>query len=427
MLLALAVTFGFTILLGVPIAISLGLSSVAAVLLAPDVPFRMIPERMFSAVDSFPLMAIPFFMLAGELMDMAGILSRLIAFAQALVGHIRGGLAHVTVVTEMILSGVTGTAVGDATALGTTLMPAMAKEYGKDFAAAVVASAASLGPLIPPSAAMIVYSYMSGGSVSVAGLFMAGVVPGVFMGLATMAMCYGMARRRGYAVRAAGVGWRDVLRQARRAFLVLLMPVVVIGGMVGGVFTATEAGAIAVVYALLIGFFVTGELRLRDLPGALIRAGITTSVVILLIALSSGVTFLLTVKQVPSTLADAIIGFSRRPAVFLTLTMLLLIVVGMLLESNAAYIMLVPIFHPIAVKLGIDPLHFGFVFVFNLVIGMLTPPVGVVLFVICGLAAMPVERLVRAAWPFILLQFGVLLVCVYFPRTYMWFPRLLGY
>ena len=427
MLLAIALTFGLTILLGVPIAFCLGLSSLAAVLLAPNVPFRMIPERMFSAVDSFPLMAIPFFMLAGELMGLAGILSRLIAFAQALVGHIRGGLAHVTVVTEMILSGVTGTAVGDATALGTTLMPAMEKEYDKDFAAAVVASAASLGPIIPPSAAMIVYSYMSGGSVSVAGLFMAGVVPGVFLGLVTMGMCYAMARRRNYPTRAGAISWGEVLRQVRRAFLVLLMPVVVIGGMVGGIFTATEAGAIAVVYALAIGFFVTGELKLRDIPGTLIRAGVTTSVVILLIALASSVTFLLTVNQVPAALADAIIGFSRRPAVFLTLTMLLLVVVGMLLESNAAYIMLVPIFHPIAVKLGIDPLHFGFVFVFNLVIGMLTPPVGVVLFVICGLAAMPVERLVRAAWPFILLQFAVLFVCVYFPWTYMWFPRLLGY
>ncbi len=427
MLLALGLTFAVTILLGVPIAVCLGLSSLAAVLLAPDVPFRMIPERMVSAVDSFPLMAIPFFMLAGELMDMAGILSRLIAFAQALVGHIRGGLAHVTVVTEMILSGVTGTAVGDAMALGTTLMPAMEREYGKDFAAAVVASAASLGPLIPPSAAMIVYSYMSGGSVSVAALFMAGVVPGVFMGLATMVMCYVMAKRRGYATRPGGISWAEALRQVRRALLVLVMPVVVLGGMLGGVFTATEAGAIAVVYALAIGLFVTGELKIRELPGALIRAGITTSVVILLIALASSVTFLLTVQQVPTALADAITGFSRNPTVFLTLVMVLLVIVGMLLESNAAYIMLVPIFHPIAVKLGIDPLHFGFVFVFNLVIGMLTPPVGVVLFVICGLSGMSVERLVRAAWPFILLQFAVLVVCVYFPWTYIWFPRLLGY
>jgi TRAP-type transport system large permease protein len=236
-----------------------------------------------------------------------------------------------------------------------------------------------------------------------------------------------MARRRGYPTRTGGISWGEALRQVRRAFLVLLMPVVVLGGMVWGIFTATEAGAIAVVYALAIGIFVTGELKIRELPGALIRAGITTSVVMLLIALASGVTFLLTVSQVPAALARAITGFSRNPTVFLTLVMVLLVIVGMLLESNAAYIMLVPIFHPIAVQLRIDPLHFGFVFVFNLVIGMLTPPVGVVLFVICGLAGMSVERLVRAAWPFILLQFAVLFVCVYFPRTYMWFPRLFGY
>ncbi|MBI4592669.1 MAG: TRAP transporter large permease [Candidatus Rokubacteria bacterium] len=427
MLTTIALTFFATAIIGVPIAFALGLASVAAVLASSDLPLRMIPERMLAAVDSFPLLAIPLFMLAGELMESAGILSRLVEFARVLVGHIRGGLAHVCVVAEMILSGVTGTAVGDAAALASVFLGPMKEEYDEEFGAGVVAAAANIGPIIPPSAAMIVYAIMAGSSVSIAGLFLAGMVPGVMIAAGMMLLAYVIARRRGYAVSGTRPPLRTVAVRTWRALPVLLMPVVVIGGMVGGVFTATEAAAVAVVYALLIGFLVTRELKPGHIGPALVRSGVTTSIVVMLIALASSVTFLLTVAQVPAAIAVWLKSVTASPIVFLTLVMLFLIVVGMFLESNAAYIMLVPILHPIAVEYGIHPLHFGFVFVLNLVIGMLTPPVGVVLFVVASLSGLSLERLVRGVWPFVLLQFVVLFLCVYFPGLYMWFPRLFGY
>ena len=427
MLTAIALTFFATALVGVPIAFSLGLSSAVAVLVSSDLPLRMIPERMVAAVDSFPLLAIPLFMLAGELMESAGILSRLVEFARVLVGHIRGGLAHVCVICEMILSGVTGTAVGDAAALASVFLGPMRQEYDEEFGAGVVAAAANIGPIIPPSAAMIVYAIMAGSSVSIAGLFLAGLVPGLLIAIGMMVLAYVIARRRGYPVSGARPRARDVAVRTWKALPVLLMPVVVIGGMVAGVFTATEAAAVAVVYALVVGFLVTRELRPAHLWPALVRSGTTTSIVVVLIALASGVTFLLTVAQVPAAVAAFLTSVTTSPTVFLTLVMLFLLVVGMFLESNAAYIMLVPILHPIAVQYGIDPLHFGFVFVLNLVIGMLTPPVGVVLFVVASLSGLTMERLVRGVWPFVLLQFAVLFLCVYFPSLYMWVPRLFGY
>lgn len=424
---AIALTFFTTALLGVPVAFSLGLSSLAALLVSSDLPLRMIPERMIASVDSFPLLAIPLFMLAGELMESAGILARLVEFARVLVGHIRGGLAHVCVVCEMILSGVTGTAVGDAAALASVFLGPMKREYDEEFGAGVVAAAANIGPIIPPSAAMIVYAYMAGASVSIAGLFLAGMVPGVLIGLGMMALAYVIARRRGYPVTGQRPRAREVALRTWQALPVLFMPVVVIGGMVGGAFTATEAAAIAVVYALVVGFFVTRELRVAHLRPALVRSGTTTSIVVLLIALAASVTFLLTVAQIPAAVAAFLKSVTASPTVFLTLVMLFLILVGMFLESNAAYIMLVPIFHPIALQYGIDPLHFGFVFVLNLVIGMLTPPVGVVLFVVVSLSGLTMERLVRGVWPFVILQFVVLFLCVYFPGLYIWVPRLFGY
>jgi len=426
-LLTIALTFFATALVGVPIAFALGLASLAAVLVSSDLPLRMIPERMAAAVDSFPLLAIPLFMLAGELMERAGILARLVEFARSLVGHIRGGLAHVCVVSEMILSGVTGTAVGDAAALASVFLGPMKREFDEEFGAAVVAAAANIGPIIPPSAAMIVYAIMAGSSVSIAGLFLAGLVPGVLIGAGMMTLAWAMARRRGYPVTGRRPRAGAVARATGRALPVLLMPVVVIGGMVGGVFTATEAAAVAVVYALVVGFLVTRELRPRDLGPALVRSAITTSIVVALIALASSVTFLLTVAQVPTAVAEWLRSVTTSPTVFLTLVMLFLLVVGMFLESNAAYIMLVPILHPIALAYGIDPLHFGFVFVLNLVVGMLTPPVGVVLFVVASLSGLTLERLVRGVWPFVLLQLAVLALCVYAPGLYLWVPRLFGY
>jgi tripartite ATP-independent transporter DctM subunit len=423
-----AVVIGFMLLasLGLPIAFAMGVASLGA-LWYSGVDFSMVPQRMMHAVNSFPLMSIPFFMLAGELMIKAGIVERLIALANAIVGRVRGGMAHVTMLSGAGLATVSGAAVSDASALSSILVPSLSKIYDKGFATAIVAAAANLGPIIPPSGAMIVYAFMAGSSVSVGGMFMAGVVPGLIITVGFMALCSWIATRRGWAVTGEPFRITAVLKELRRSLIVLAMPVIVIGGIVGGAFTATEGAAIAVIYALVIGFFITRQLSVRDLPGLVVRAAITSAVVGALIAFASVITYLMTVDLLPQTLSQALREFTTNPLVFLALVSVLLFVVGMFLESNAAYIMLVPLLHPIALQYGIDPLHFGFLFVLNLVIGMLTPPVGVVLFVVCGVTGVTMRELVRNAWPFITFMYAVLVICVLFPSVVTTLPRALGY
>jgi len=413
-------------LLGMPIAFALGFAALIAVL-ASGIDLTMIPHRMMHSVNSFPLMAIPFFMLAGELMIKAGIVERLIELANAFVGRVHGGLAHVTMLSGAGLATVSGTAVSDASALSSILVPSLRKAYDLPFAAAIVAASANLGPIIPPSAAMIVYAFMAGSTVSVGGMFMAGVVPGLLIAVGFMMICSWVAWRRRYPLTGEPFRIGNVLLQLRRSLIILLMPVIVIGGIVGGAFTATEGSAIAVLYALAIGFLVTRRLKLADLPGALLRAAITSAMVGALIAFASAVTFLLTVDLLPQKLSVALQAMTASPLVFMLLVALVLFVVGMFMESNAAYIMLVPLLHPIALAYGIDPLHFGFVFVLNLVIGMLTPPVGVVLFVVCGITGIKMGQLVGAVWPFIGWMYAVLLGCILYAPLSTWLPKALGY
>ena len=426
MSLAVIAVFLSLALLRMPLALSLGAAAVAG-LIASDVEFNLLPSRMMSAVNAFPLMSIPFFILAGELMLKAGMMERLIDLANAVVGRLRGGLAHVTVLAGMGLSTVSGAAVADASALGSTLLPSLKKHYGVGFSAAVCAAAANLGPIIPPSGAMIVYAFMAGPTVSVGGLFMAGIVPGLLLVVGMLLMCSYIAKKRNFPLTGEAFSLAKVLAELKRSFIIFMMPVVVIGGIVGGAFTATEGSAIAVVYALLIGFFVTRKLRLSDLPEALVRTALTSAVVGAMIAFASVVTYMLTIDQLPGQLLALIQSITSSPLGYLLIVSALLFVVGMFLESNAAYIMLVPLLHPIALKFGIDPLHFGFLFVFNLVIGMLTPPVGVVLFVICGVSGLKLGELTKHVWPFIALMYGLLLVCLFVPQVVLTVPRALGY
>ena len=413
-------------LLGMPLAFALGSSAVAG-LVASNVDFNMLPTRMMNAVNAFPLMSIPFFILAGELMLKAGMMERLIDLANAVVGRVRGGLAHVTMLAGLGLSTVSGAAVADASALGSTLIPSLRKVYGVGFSSAVVAAAANLGPIIPPSGAMIVYAFMAGPTVSVGGMFMAGIVPGIILVTVMMIMCSVIAIRRNYPTTGHAFSWVRIGHEIKRSIIIFMMPMVVIGGIVGGAFTATEGSAIAVIYALLIGFFVTRRLKLADLPEAMIRTAITSAVVGAMIAFASAVTFMLTVDMLPAKLAEMLRAFTSDPIVFNLIVAAALFVVGMFLESNAAYIMLVPLLHPIALSYGIDPLHFGFLFVFNLVIGMLTPPVGVVLFVLCGIAGIKMGELVKHVWPFIAAMYALLFVCMFYPPLVLTVPRWLGY
>lgn len=418
--------FVLAALLGMPLAFSLGLSALVGLLIS-DVDLNLLPSRMMNSVNAFPLMSIPFFILAGELMLKAGMMERLIDLANAVVGRVRGGLGHVTMLAGLGLSTVSGAAVADASALGSTLMPSLEKYYGKGFSAALCAAAANLGPIIPPSGAMIVYAFMAGPTVSVGGMFMAGILPGLILVTLMMAMVSIVAIRRGYPLTGEAFSLRRILHELRRSLLIFLMPVVVIGGIIGGAFTATEGSAIAVVLALLIGFFVTRKLRLADMPEALIRTAITTAVVGAMIAFASVVTYMLTIDRLPVKLTALLQAITTDPTIFLLLVAAALLVVGMFLESNAAYIMLVPLLHPIALKYGIDPLHFGFLFVFNLVIGMLTPPVGVVLFVICGISGLKLGEITKHVWPFVAAMYALLFACMFFPPLVLTLPRLLGY
>jgi len=425
---SLAVIASFMILamLGMPIAFALGTVGLGALYLT-EVDLSLLPQRMMHSVNSFPLMAIPFFMLAGELMVRAGIVERLIELANSVVGRVKGGLAQVTMLSGAGLATVSGAAASDASALSAILVPSLSRIYDRGFATAIVAAAANLGPIIPPSAAMIVYAFMAGSTVSVGAMFMAGVVPGLIVTAGFMLLCTAIAVRRGWGATGEPFRLGNVLTQMRRSFVIFMMPVVVIGGIVGGAFTPTEGSAIAVVYALLVGLFVTRRLTLADLPPAILRAAVTSAMVGALIAFASVITFLLTVDLLPQKLAAFLQSVTSDPLAFNLLVAVLLLVVGMFLESNAAYIMLVPLLHPIALQYGLDPVHFGFVFVLNLVIGMLTPPVGVVLFVVCGVTGVPMREVVRNVWPFVVLMYGVLLACMLFPPLVTALPEALGY
>lgn len=425
MLSGLGITFLLTLLIGVPVALCLGLASLVALVVWWKVPLILIPQRMFTGVDSFVLMAVPFFMLAGELMGFSGILSRLLAFADAIVGRIRGGLAHVNILSSMIFAGISGSAVADASALGSALIPSMRKIYGNQFASAVCAGAATIGPIIPPSIPMLVYALVA--NVSVAGLFLAGVIPGIVVGLGLMLIAGIIAKRRNYPTRVEKLTFPEVSRRTWAAIPALIMPIIVLGGILGGIVTPTEAGAVAVLYAICVGFLVTGELKWRHFSPALLRSAVGTAIVFILIATSNVVSWLLSAAQVPVLAGELIRSISDNPLVFLLLVNLLLLVVGSFLDNLAAMIMLAPILHPIAISFGIDPLHFGFIFVMNGVIGMLTPPFGIILFVVSAIARIPLMTLARAVFPFLVWQIIVLLLCTYIPIMPMWLPRVFGY
>jgi len=426
MSIAIIIVFVILALIGMPLAFALGSASLVGLFIG-DMSLSVLPQRMMHAIDNFPLMAIPLFMLAGELMVAAGILQRLVDFSNSLIGRVHGGLAHVAIIAGMVLAAVSGAAVASASALGSALIPSMRKQYDSGYSSAVIASAANLGAIIPPSNAMIVYALMAGSTVSVGGLFMAGVIPGIILTMGFGALASLIAWRRQYPLNEAKISLKEIASKTVQALPILLMPIVVVGGIVAGAFTPTEGAAIAVVYALVMGFGVTKELKLSDLPTAMFHAAVTAAMVGALIAFAATITFAFTIDLVPMRLAAWIQSLTDNPHIFLMLVMLLLLAVGMFIESNAAYIMLVPLLAPVAQHFGIDPLLFGFLFVFNLVIGMMTPPVGVLLFVMCGVSKIGLNQLIRSAWPFILLQYIVLVMCILFPDIVTWLPRQLGY
>jgi tripartite ATP-independent transporter DctM subunit len=426
MVILYGLAFMVFVVLGMPIAFALGASSLMGYILL-DLPVAAMAQRIWTGLDKFALVAIPFFILAGDLMSTSGILERLLDFARLLVGRIRGALFYVNIVTSMLFGGINGSAVADASAVGSLLIPPTIREY-KDasLAAAVTASSSVVGPIIPPSLPMLIYAFVAG-NVSVAGLFLGGIVPGFMLGFGMMAVTYWIIRGKQYQAISKKYTAREKVRIVRRFCVAAVLPFIMVGGIVGGIFSPTEAGCIAVVYALFVGFFVTRELTLPDVYKALLKTTSTTSIVLIMISIANLATWWLSLQGVPSMLRNLFLDISSNSHVFLTLMCLLYLFVGLFIEAAAAMIMLVPVFLPVAELFGIHPVHFGLVTVLGLLIGLVTPPVALCLFISGNIAGAPIEQVFRSTVPLLLLQIGVLGIVAYFPQSYLWVPRLFGF
>lgn len=414
----------FFFLLNVPIAVAIGLASLSAILWSGAIPPVVLVQKMFTATDSFPLMAVPFFILAGSLMEFGGISRRLVDFANSIVGRFSGGLAFVAIIASMFFGAISGAAVACVAAIGTILIPAMVRRgYDTPYATAVQATAGTLGVMIPPSIPMIIYGVLTG--VSIGALFMGGILPGFLVGGSLMLVAWLIARKKGYKGDEKASGAK-IWATFKDAILALLMPVIILGGIYGGVFTPTEAAVVAVAYGFIIGFFVYRELTLPKLKDILVNTSIGTATIMFIIATSSVFSWILTAQRVPQAVAEAILSISTNPVVILTLINLLLLFIGTFMETVASIIILVPVLLPVVTQIGVDPLHFGIIIVVNLAIGMVTPPLGVCLFVGCGIGGITLESISKAVWPFILSMIIAVLLLTYIPWISLILPRLAG-
>ena len=383
-------------------------------------------RNIYNGIDSFPLMAIPFFMLAGELMNRGGITQRLVDFAQVMMGHFRGGLAHVNILSSMLFAGLSGSAVADTSALGSMLIPAMEKNgYSRRFAAAITAASSVIGPIIPPSGIMIIYAYVMGESV--AALFLGGMIPGILVGVGLMLMTAYLARKHGFPIMSARASWGRRAQVGMRAFFPLLTPAIILGGILLGVFTPTEASAVAVAYALFISIFVLKTMGWKDLPGVLLRASLTSAVVLLLVGAAMAFKAIVGLSHLPELLAAWVLTLSSDPLVLLFLINILLFIVGMFLDAGPAIIILGPILAPIFVDMGVHPVHFAIIMSVNLTVGLVTPPMGLVLFVASSISGVKVESLAKAILPFLAVEVAVIFMITYFPPLSMFVPTALGF
>lgn len=411
-------------LLNVPIAVSIGLASLSAILWSGSIPPVVLVQKMFTAADSFPLMAVPFFILAGSLMEFGGISRRLVNFANSIVGRFSGGLAFVAIIASMFFGAISGAAVACVAAIGTILIPAMVRKgYDTPFATAVQATAGTLGVMIPPSIPMIIYGVLTG--VSIGALFMGGILPGFLVGGSLMLVAWIIARKKGYKGEEKASG-KYIWTTFKDALLALLMPVIILGGIYGGVFTPTEAAVVAAVYGLIVGFFVYRELSLSKLKNILITTAVSTAMVMFIIASSAAFSWIITAQRIPQAVASGMLAISTNPVVILTLINLLLLFIGTFMETVASIIILVPVLLPVVTQLGVDPLHFGVVLVVNLAIGMVTPPLGVCLFVGCSIGGINLEAISKAVWPFILVMIADVLLLTYLPWITTLLPKLAG-
>ncbi len=421
MILALFAVFVVLLFLGLPIAFCLGISSAVYLWLA-DIPLIIIPQKMYSGMDVFVLLCIPGFILAGNLMNRGGITDRIVGFCNALVGHIRGGLGLANIVASMIFAGISGTAVADTASLGAVLIPAMKKEgYETDFSCAVTAASSTVGPIIPPSMPMIIAGTLT--SLSVGKLFMAGAVPGVLLGLGLMIVSYFISRKKGHP-KGEKASKRHLLHEFYGAFWALMLTVLILWGIVGGVFSPTEASVVASLYALFVGLFIYRDLKVRHLPRILIDTAVTTASIIVLVGVANLFAWILTSEQIPQMVADALLSLTHNKYVILLMINVLLLFVGTFMETIAALLTLFPTLLAVAVQVGIDPVQFAIIAVLNLMIGLTTPPVGVCLFVSSTIGKISISRIARANMPFLIVSIVVLLLVSYIPAISLWLPGL---
>ncbi len=420
----LILSFVGLLLIGVPVAWSIAISSLLTMLVSiPMLPaLTTVSQRIGTGLDSFALLAIPFFVLSGQLMNKGGIANRLIAFAKTLVGSLPGGLALINIISAMLMGAIAGSAMASASAMGSILGPEMEKEgYSKEFGAAVNITSSTTGLIIPPSNVLIVYSLASGG-VSIAALFLAGYIPGIITGLFLMLIAMLWAKKKKYKVGKRS-SLKEIVKTFISAFPSLMLLVIVIGGIVAGVFTATEASAIAVVYTLILGFWYK-EISIKDLPQISLEACGTTAIVMLLIGASMSMSWVMSYENIPQNISSLLLGVSDNPIIILLLINLILLFVGIFMDMTPAVLIFTPIFLPIITKLGMDPVQFGIVMVLNLCVGLCTPPVGSVLFVGVGIANTTIEKVVKPLLPLFFAMIISLVLVTYFPELSLWLPSL---
>lgn len=418
-------SFVIFLILNTPVGIALGIASICTIIYSGDLLVSYLSQSLVTATDSFPLMAIPFFILAGDLMGKGGISKRLIDVASVFVGRYTGGLAIVTIIVCMFFAAISGSGPATVAAIGGIMIPAMInKGYDKNFSSGLNATAGSIGVIIPPSIPMVMYGVST--SVSISTMFLAGFVPGILIGIILIVYSYFTSRKMGYKGDQVVYSAREKWNAVYEAKWSLLVPVIILGGIYGGIFTPTEAAAVAVIYGFVVGVFVHKDLKLSELPEVIASSALTTATVMIIVGTATTFGRILTLEQIPIMIANAISSFSSNPYVVLFLINILLLFVGCFMDTTAAIIILSPILLPVALAIGVDPIHFGIIMVTNLAIGFITPPLGVNLFVACGVAKSPLEEVVKGVIPFFVCMLVALALITVFPEISLTLPKLYG-
>jgi len=423
----LGITFFPMLFLGVPVAFSLALATIFAYVKMGDPRlFMLIPQRMFTSMEHVVLLAIPFFILTGEIMNRAQLTDKLVKLAGTLVGGLRGGLAHTNIMSSMLFAGITGSAVADTVAIGSILIPAMKKEkYEENFTAAVTAASSVIGPIVPPSIPMLIYSSVM--NVSVAGMFLGGFMPGILVGLCLMVIAWIISFRKGYGIMRSFPGFMALLAAMRDGVPALLMPVIIMGGILGGFFSPTQASAVAALYGLIVGFVFYRTLHLRDLRPILKSTVSATAMILFLLACAKSFSWLIAYTQLVKHVTNVFLSISTDKVVILLIMNLILLVAGMFLDMGFSIVVLAPLMAPVAYSLGVHPIHFGLIICVNLTIGLATPPLGLILFAACGIGKVTLTNLSKAIVPFLLAEVFALLLITYIPFFTLYFPKIFGY